>query len=90
MLLTKGRAWRLLADQSGFVTASVRVFGELDDGKLCSVIYMKKTDGRRVSFDDDTRLNLEPRAYKLGNVMKKPTVTTRKDAEKDERPVEEN
>lgn len=57
---------------------------------LCSVIYMKRSDGRRVVFDDDTRLNLEPRAYKLGNRMKKPTVTTRKDVEKDPRPVEEN
>lgn len=63
---------------------------KLDGDQLCSVIYMKKKDGTRVSFDDDTRLNLEPRAYKLGNVMKKPTRTTRKDVEDDPRPVEEN
>ena len=63
---------------------------QLPEEKLCSVIYMKKKDGTRVAFDDDTRLNLEPRAYKLGNVMKKPTKTTRKDVEDDPRPVEEN
>ncbi len=63
---------------------------KLDDDQLCSVIYMKKKDGQRVVFDDDTRLNLKPRAYKLANVMKKPAATTREDVEKDERPVEEN
>jgi len=63
---------------------------KLGEETLCSVIYMRKKDGTRVSFDDDTRLNLEPRAYKLGNVMKKPVKTTRKDVEDDPRPVEEN
>ena len=63
---------------------------KLDDETLCGTIYMKKKDGTRVAFDDDTRLNLQPRAYKLGNVMNKPTVTTRKDVEEDPRPVEQN
>ena len=63
---------------------------KMDNGDLCSVIYMRKKDGRRVIFDDDTRLNLRPRAYKLGNVMGRPTQTTRSDVTEDTRPVEEN
>ncbi len=60
----------------------------IDADTLCSVIYVKKTDGLRVPFDDDTRLNLESRAYKLGTATGQPTAVTRRDEADDTRPVE--
>jgi len=61
---------------------------QLEQDKLCSVIYLRKKDGTRVSFDDDTRTNLEKRALRLGNAMGKKVVTTRRDLEEDPRPLE--
>lgn len=61
---------------------------QLEEDKLCSVIYLRKKDGTRVSFDDDTRTNLEKRALRLGNAMGKKVVTTRRDLEEDPRPLE--
>ena len=62
----------------------------LDDDRLCSVIYIQPRGGQRVSFDDDTRLNLAPRAYRVGNAIGKPVTVTRadRDVATDPRPVE--
>ena len=61
---------------------------KLEGEGLCSVIYLRKRDGTRVSFDDDTRTNLEKRALRIGNAMGKKVVTTRRDLEEDPRPLE--
>ena len=61
---------------------------QLDGDTLCSVIYLRKKDGTRVSFDDDTRTNLEKRALRLGNAMGRKVVTTRRDVDEDPRPLE--
>ncbi len=54
---------------------------KMPDGELCSVIFMRKTDGDRVMFDDDKEVDLRERAYKLGQSMGKKVETTRMDAE---------
>ena len=57
------------------------------DKGLCSVIYIKTDDGRRLRFADDIRtrehdsgLDLKARAYKLGQEISKSVDVTREDA----------
>jgi hypothetical protein len=63
---------------------------QLDGDELCSVIYVKKKDGTRVPFDDDTRVNLEARTYKLGAATGKSAAVTRSDVDDDPRPMEQD
>jgi hypothetical protein len=68
----------------------VQLDSKAEDGaaELCSVIYLRDKKGLRVSFDDDTRLNLEKRALRMGQAMGKKTVTTRRDLKADPRPLQ--
>jgi hypothetical protein len=50
------------------------------DGKLCSAVYMKRTDGTRLLFADDGKVDLKQRAYMLGRDMSKPVDVVREDA----------
>jgi len=59
-------------------------------GTLCSVIFMRTSKGERVMFDDDEKVELKERAYKLGQSMGKPVETTREDAPTMGMPSEQN
>jgi hypothetical protein len=63
---------------------------KLDGDELCSVIYVRKKDGIRIPFDDDTRVNLEARVYKLGTATGHPAKVTRSDVDEDPRPMEQD
>ncbi|MFT7520858.1 MAG: hypothetical protein ACI9MC_003009 [Kiritimatiellia bacterium] len=52
----------------------------IEGGGACSVIYMRKSDGGRMRFADDSKLDLKPRAYKLGRDIGKAVEVTREDA----------
>ena len=61
-----------------------------EDDALCSVIYIRQKDGTRAVFDDDTRLDLKERAYKIGTAIGKKVVVTRQDAEEMGKPAEKD
>ncbi len=63
---------------------------KMDDGRLCSVIFVRKDDGSRVMFDDDTEVDLKDRAYRLSRDIGKPVKVTREDAAEMGKPVEKN
>ncbi len=63
---------------------------KLEDEKFCSQIYIRTKDGKRVVFDDDTRVDLKERAYKIGSAIGKKVVVTRADADSMGKPMEEN
>ena len=50
------------------------------DGKLCSVVYLRKTDGDRFRYSDDIKVDLKQRAYRFAQSINKPVVVTREDA----------
>jgi hypothetical protein len=60
-----------------------------DDETLCSIIYIRKKDGTRVVFDDDTRVDLKERAYKIGSAIGKKVAVTRQDAPTMGKPMEQ-
>ncbi|MBX2796781.1 MAG: hypothetical protein KTR31_03900 [Myxococcales bacterium] len=64
----------------------------LSDDELCSVVYVRRTDGRRLAIDSDKKQNLATRAYRVGNALRKPTTVTRADLpiDDDPRPVEQH
>lgn len=51
----------------------------LDDGKVCSVVYLRKADGERFRFADDVKVDLKSRAYKLAQEIGKSVEVTRED-----------
>ena len=57
---------------------------KLDDGDLCSSIYVRGTNGRRWPVDESRTINLAARAYRIGSVVGKPTEVTRADVAVDE------
>ena len=53
----------------------------VDDGiQQCSVIYLRTTEGKRVVFNDDTKVDLRERAWKIARDMGKELEVTRLDA----------
>jgi hypothetical protein len=53
----------------------------VDDGiRQCSVIYLRTTEGKRVVFNDDTKVDLRDRASKIARDMGKELEVTRLDA----------
>ena len=52
----------------------------MGDGKLCSVVYLRKTDGDRFRYSDDIKVDLKQRAYRFAQSINKPVVVTREDA----------
>jgi hypothetical protein len=61
-----------------------------DDATLCSIIYIRQKDGTRVVFDDDTRVDLKERAYKIGSAIGKKVAVTRQDAPAMDKPMEQD
>ncbi|MFK7928306.1 MAG: IPT/TIG domain-containing protein [Myxococcota bacterium] len=49
------------------------------EGGLCSVIYLRQTSGERLPFQDDVKVDLKARAYRLGQELGKPVSVTRED-----------
>lgn len=63
---------------------------KMDDGTLCSVIFVRHKDGHRVMFDDDTEVDLKDRAYRMSRDIGKPITVTREDAADMGKPMEKN
>ena len=63
---------------------------KLDGDDMCSMIYIRTKDGKRQVFDDDTRVDLKERAYKIGSAIGKKVVVTRADAEEMGKPMEQD
>jgi len=61
-----------------------------EDGSFCSIVYIRKKDGTRVVFDDDTRVDLKERAYKIGTAIGKKVTVTRQDADVMGKPMEQD
>ena len=55
-------------DVAGIEFESVR----MDDGEVCTAIFMRLKGGGRELFDDDTEEDLLPRAQQMANAMQKP------------------
>lgn len=54
------------------------------DGRACSVIWLHRTDGSRLIFDDDAEADLTPRARELGAAMGRPVDVEAAAAPRDE------
>lgn len=63
---------------------------KMKDDTLCSVIFVRTGDGRRVMFDDDTKVDLKDRAYRMASEIGKPVQVTREDAQEMGKPIERN
>jgi len=63
---------------------------KLDEEKMCSIVYIRTKNGKRVVFDDDTRVDLKERAFKIGSAVGKKVVITRADADEMGKPMEQD
>ncbi len=52
----------------------------LDETRMCSVVLLRKSDGTRVIFEDDEKIDLERRANRMARDLGKELVTTRLDS----------